>query len=82
MAATELTNEFNVDTTTLAMSNIISALQTNLDAKLTALDNDPSSASALANFQAAMNEWSVSVGLATTIQRTLKESMSSIVQKM
>lgn len=45
------------------------------------LEKDPNDPSKLANFQATVNEWSVVMNLVSTVQKTMKDAMSSIIQK-
>ncbi|ATD01053.1 MAG: type III secretion system needle filament subunit SctF [Pseudomonadota bacterium] len=53
-----------------------------LDSALADLKTDPNNPAKLANFQASVNEYSVVMSLVATVQKSIKDAMSTIVQKM
>ncbi|MFH6954279.1 type III secretion system needle filament subunit SctF [Pseudoalteromonas sp. XMcav1-K] len=53
-----------------------------LDSALEDLKTDPNNPAKLANFQASVNEYSVVMSLVATVQKSIKDAMSTIVQKM
>lgn len=73
---------FNLNTASSHLSSVANTSNTTMNTALTELKADPNNPAKLANFQAAMNEWSVVMNLIATVQKAMKDSMSSIVQKM
>ncbi len=73
--------KFNIETASVHLSELADASNTTMDTALTELKADPNNPAKLANFQAASNEWSVVMNLVATIQKAMKDAMSSIVQK-
>jgi type III secretion protein F len=83
MAYTEITkDQITVTSTSAALSDNVNTAQDTLKAALDKLNTAPDDPANLANFQAAVNAWSVTMSLATTIQKTLKETMSQTIQRI
>ena len=64
-----------------ALSGLANTSNVAMKDALAALESDPNDPSKLANFQATVNEWSVVMNLVSTVQKTMKDAMSSIIQK-
>ena len=73
---------FNIKKASEQFSVMADKSNTAMDEAMKALNEDPNNPALLANFQSAINEFSVVMNLVATIQKAIKDSMSSIVQKM
>lgn len=82
MAYTEITGSFSIDSASTHLSSVASAVSTNMNTKTASLAQNPDDPSALANFNAAVAEWSVVMNVISTINKTVKDASMSIVQKM
>lgn len=76
------TTVFNIKTASTEMSALADTSNTAMSEAMKALNADPNNPALLANFQSAINEFSVVMNLVATVQKSLKDAMSSIVQKM
>lgn len=81
MALTVLANNFDMDTSSKKVNDILVGAEKNLQSALDALGTE-ASPSELANFQAALNKYSVLINLTTSMNKAIKDSMSGIIQKM
>lgn len=72
----------NLGTVTTQLKIVADKTAGTLDSALTDLQADPNNPAKLANFQAVVNEYSVVMSLVATIQKSIKDAMSTIVQKM
>lgn len=72
----------NLKTVTAHLQTVADSTTATMDAALSDLSADPNNPAKLANFQAVVNEYSVVMSLVSTIQKSVKDAMSTIVQKM
>ncbi|AIY66898.1 type III secretion system needle filament subunit SctF [Pseudoalteromonas piratica] len=76
------TDKGNLKTVSTELQEVADATAGTLDSALADLKNDPNNPAMLANFQASVNEYSVVMSLVATVQKSIKDAMSTIVQKM
>ena len=72
----------NLSTVSGHLKTVADSTAGTLDSALTDLKADPNNPAKLANFQASVNEYSVVMSLVATVQKSIKDAMSTIVQKM
>lgn len=78
-------SEVNLDAAFKAAQNAVEQADTDVKAKLDALEKDTGGTldpAALANVQQALNQWSISYNLAASTNRAVKDLMSGIIQKI
>ena len=72
----------NLSTVSGHLKTVADSTAGTLDSALADLKADPNNPAKLANFQASVNEYSVVMSLVATVQKSIKDAMSTIVQKM
>lgn len=76
------TDKGNLSTVSTSLKEVADSTAGTLDSALEELKADPNNPARLANFQASVNEYSVVMSLVATVQKSVKDAMSTIVQKM
>ncbi|WP_144393338.1 type III secretion system needle filament subunit SctF [Pleionea sediminis] len=82
MAYTDINNGFTITTASQNLSPAAERANNKLNEAAQDLATSPDDPAKLANFNAAVSEWTVIMNLVSSIQKNLKDVMSSIVQKM
>lgn len=82
MAYTDINQSFTITSASASLSPAAATANQDMNTQAANLAANPDDPAALANFNAAVSQWSVIMNLVSTVQKSLKDVMSSIVQKM